>query len=413
MWFFYKLAVVLYQILEPVLSLFSKKTKLRRGETERQNEALKSFSSGEKPVVWMHCASLGEFEQGRTVLEKIKEKYPDSRIVLSFFSPSGYDRMKEYEMADLVLYLPIDLPSKVRRFIARINPSLVLWVKYEFWWNALNILKQKNIPVLLISAVFRKGRYPLNFLGTAFLPILKGFDRIFVQDTDSMKILQTKGINHVEIIGDTRVDRVLKIAQEVHTLPRELLSFAENYKILICGSTWPEDERILHNLIKYELPTHWKVIIAPHNVHTSRIRQLQKTFPKSALWSDGDYCARRILIVDNIGWLSRLYRLGAVAYIGGGFKTGLHNILEPAAFGLPIVFGNKYKKFREAVDLVKAGGAFSVNSVSSFHTIMEALFDDNFRMQTSQKVLDYIQHQSGATSKLMSYIARHKFLNGG
>ncbi len=413
MWGLYKLGIFLYQLVEPVISLFSKKIKQRRVQLNIQDSALKRFSPGEKPVVLMHCASLGEFEQGRPVFEKIKQQYPHISTVLSFFSPSGYEKMKEYEMADLVVYLPMDVPSKVSTFIRQIRPTLVLWIKYEFWWNALSILHDKGVPVLLVSSLFRKGHYPVNIWGKAFMPVLRRFDRIFVQDQLSQKSLQSYGLTNAEVIGDTRVDRVLTIFRDELALPDEILAFAEGYKVFICGSTWPEDERVIHNLIRYEMPTNWKVILAPHDTSPVRIRQLKRAFPKSALWSEGDYCARRILIVDNIGWLSRLYRLGAVAYVGGGFMTGLHNILEPAAFGLPIVFGMKYKKFREAVDLIEARGAFSIDSISSFHTIMEALFDDAFRMETSQHVLDYIQQQVGATDKVMAYIKKKKYFEVG
>ncbi len=406
MWWVYKIGIGIYRVLEPVLSLISKKAKERVKGIEHQHLVLERFHSEDHPVVWMHCASLGEFEQGRPVLEGIKAAYPGVKLVLSFFSPSGYRRMKGYEMADLVVYLPIDSPKKVNVFIEQISPSLVIWVKYEFWWNVLQVLQRKGIPSLLISAVFRKKKYPMSVMGRAFLPVLDGFDRVFVQDKESAMVLKQHGIKKVDIIGDTRVDRVLSLAQRANDLPLEVMEFVSGYKVLICGSTWPEDERVLYNLLRYEMPTDWKVILAPHEVSPARIRKIKKMFPKSGIWSEGDYCARRMLIVDNVGWLSRLYRLGAIAYVGGGFKTGLHSILEPAAYGLPIVFGMKYKKFKEAVELKECGGAFSVDSVSALHRIMEALLDESFRISASQQVLDYIQQQSGATGKVLSFIHR-------
>ena len=294
--------------------------------------------------IWIHCSSLGEFEQGRPLIEKLKQVYPNYKIVLTFFSPSGYEIQKNYPLADLVMYMPMDSPTHAKKFIEAIQPALAVFVKYEFWYYYLNQLHLQQIPTIIISAAFRENQLFFKWYGTFFRKMLHCFNYIFVQNEHSKKLLATIGItNNVIISGDTRYDRVAEIAQKT-----KRFDIVENFKgngnIFIAGSTWQDDEALLSRFFTH-LPTNWKLIIAPHEIHKAHIDEIQKLFGNNSVLFSEIKCGikaneQRVLIIDNIGMLSSLYAYGDMAFVGGGFqKSGIHNILEPAIYGLPICFG--------------------------------------------------------------------------
>ena len=365
----------------------------------------KQYNSHTK-TIWMHCASLGEFEQGRPVLESFGRQ--DVRTILTFFSPSGYEIRKNSDVADFIFYLPLDTPTNAKRFTEMIKPDLVFFVKYDFWGNYLSVLKQKNIPVFLIAAQFRKEQFS-SFYGIYLKKILLCFTHFFAQTVETADILKSQGFNNVTVTGDTRVDRVLNIKSENVSLPA-IEKFVQGKKTFIAGSTWKADEEIIFSLISEKIFQDWQFIIVPHDVSSQRILSLQTLFGTSAiLYSDfekytGTEKIPRILIIDRIGLLSKTYRYGTVAYIGGGFGRGIHNILEPAVFGLPIIFGEKYQKFPEAVALVQNGGAFSVLDAEALKIYLTQLTDKAFYEKASKIILKFIEDNKGATELIQLQI---------
>ncbi len=350
-------------------------------------------------TIWMHCASLGEFEQGRPVLESFKNK--NARTVLTFFSPSGYEICKGSDVADFIFYLPLDTFSNAKIFLELIKPDLVFFVKYDFWGNYLSILKQKNIAVFLIAAQFRSEQFSLFYV-VYLKKILPCFTHFFAQTLDTANILKSQGFNNVTLTGDTRVDRVLKIKSENNSVPL-IKKFAQGKKVFIAGSTWKPDEEIIFPLISENIFQDWQFIIVPHDVSLYRIKSLQTLFGASAmLYSAFEKMSEteiipRILIIDRIGLLSKAYRYGHVAYIGGGFGRGIHNTLEPAVFGLPIIFGKKYQKFPEAVTLVQTGGAFSIPDFDALKFCLAKLIDKDTYEKARAALLKFIEANKGAT----------------
>lgn len=382
----------------------NEKPETRKEKREARNE--QPPTTNHKPTIWIHAASLGEFEQGRPVIEKLKEKFPDYKILLTFFSPSGYEIRKNYELADSIFYLPADSKKNAERFIEIVRPVLVIFVKYEFWYHYLNTLQTKGIPTLLVSALFRPGQLFFQWYGGLFKRILAGFDHIFVQNETSFQLLKSHGFDRITLAGDTRVDRVAAIAAQSKSF--EIIEkFAGENDILVCGSTWPPDEAILAEFIKKN--DHWKFIIAPHEIKESNIQRLQTLLPENTIrYSKADEKSvlnKKVLIIDNIGMLSSIYRYGKVAYIGGGFGKGIHNTLEPIAFGLPVIFGPKYKKFEEAVTLVEKGGSFAISNPADFYYIMNQLGKEDFYKKASQEAQNYILQNRGATEKILNYIS--------
>jgi len=362
--------------------------------------------------IWIHCASLGEFEQGRPVLEGIKARDPDTRILLTFFSPSGYEIRKDYPLADCVEYLPEDRPSSAAWFLDAVRPEMAIFVKYEFWYFFLRELRRRRIPTYLISAVFRSGqlffRPPFNRL---HLAMLRCFSVIFVQNEASRERLSGVGIHRVVVAGDTRMDRVVEIARKGAPLPA-VSAFCGSDKVLVAGSTWAKDVELLLRWWGSKKPEDWKLIIAPHNIQPADIQFItQKTTLPYALYSDWEKApagAPRLLIIDNIGMLSRLYRYGDLAYIGGGFGAGIHNILEPAAFGLPVVFGPKYQKFEEARSLVRLGGAFPVKNFAELNHALTNLLDETTRQRATSVIRRYVHENKGATERILAGIFAEK-----
>ena len=403
--FIYNLSAHLAFSFLKVYALFNAKMKLfvkGRKETFQKLSKLKK----EDKVIWFHVASLGEFEQARPIIEEIKKKYLKHKILVTFFSPSGYEIRKNYSLADVVCYLPFDTKSKVKRFVDLVNPEIAIIVKYEFWPNLLNQLKKKSIPTILVSGIFRESQFFFKSSGKWMRKSLSAFNHFFVQDESSKKLLESINFTNVSLSGDTRFDRVSKILEQDNSLPF-ISEFNNNQYTIVAGSTWQEDEELLVYYINQS--SNEKFIIAPHNINAKSIQKLKKSITKeTVLFSQKegknltDY---NVFILDTIGLLTKVYSYADVAYVGGGFKTGLHNILEPATFGIPIIIGPEFKKFNEAVDLVNLKGCLSVNNQSTFSNTFNKLKTDvNLRKETG-KINDlYITNKTGATAQIIKYI---------
>jgi 3-deoxy-D-manno-octulosonic-acid transferase len=434
----YNLAIQLYALGIRFAAIFNPKAKQwlegRKDLFQHIQNTYKKTPNGK--THWIHVASLGEFEQGRPLIEQLKKKYPDCQIVLTFFSPSGYEMRKNYPLADAVYYLPLDTANNAKRFIELIKPDSAIFVKYEFWHYYLSELKKKQIPTLLISATFRPNQLFFNkLIGNFHRKMLACFTHIFLQDQASAKLLETINISNYTVAGDTRVDRVLDIANpENNPLPnatngnkgvvidKDLLQkFSANHNVLICGSTWFEDEKIIchyinqHQTSNSNTPSDLqptllinKYIIAPHEIHEDHLAKLENLIDKKYMrYSFATQLDKpeiedvQVLIIDNIGLLSTLYSFGKIAYIGGGFGKGIHNTLEPAAFGLPILFGPNYKKFIEAIDLIKTQGAYTIQNQKQFDEKMTHLSNNENYLHASQHVNTYMQQNKGATNKII------------
>jgi len=377
---------------------------------EHWQQKLNALKPNEKRI-WIHCSSLGEFEQGRPVIELIKKNYPQYKIVLTFFSPSGYEACKNYQHADYIYYLPMDGKETARRFVTAVDPSLVLFVKYEFWYYYLAQLKAQNIPTFLISAAFREGQSFFKWYGSLFREMLQCFTYLFVQDWKSKTLLQTIGLtNNVIVAGDTRYDRVSAIAEHLKEIP-EAANFKNGCHVLIAGSTWPEDEQVIYQCLPC-LPETWKLILAPHEIHEEHIQKIEERFGEmscrfSTFNDDPGNKYKKVLIIDNIGMLSSLYAYGSVAFVGGGFqKGGIHNILEPAVFGLPILFGPNYQKFVEAVKLVSLEFAFPVKDVDDCACVLNKfVLERDYRLKMHKDIKSFMQQSIGATKIIEGYIA--------
>ena len=405
--FFYNLAIYFYYFGIFIYSFFNVKAKKwwngRKGLLQKCENL---FTKNEK-IAWFHAASLGEFEQGRTVIKKFKIQHPDFKILLTFFSPSGYEVRKDYADADYVLYLPIDTPYNAKKFVEIINPTIVFFIKYEFWFNYLKILHDKQIPIYLISGIFRPQQHFFKFYGSWFRKQLKHFTYFFVQHETSKQLLQSIGIKNVTISGDTRFDRVSEIANTKKTFPI-IEKFKSVYQILLVGSSWEADEEILIDFMKLETKN-LLYIIAPHEIGKERIQKLQAKLPlPSVLFSEAteeNVNDAKVLIINNIGILSHLYQYASIAMIGGGFGKGIHNILEAACFGNPILFGPNYHKFSEAVQLISLGGAFEFVDLKDFNKKIHLLLDNPIFFEQTKKICsDYVNTNKGATEIIFQHI---------
>lgn len=402
--FLYNIGILLYGLIIRMVAPFNPKAKQfvegRKHIFKRINERI---SKADKHI-WFHFASLGEFEQGRPVLEKIKAAYPGKKIVVTFFSPSGYEIRKNYALATGVFYLPLDTRSNAKKFIQAINPELAIFTKYEFWHHYFEELAANRIPLFLISGIFRPDQIFFKFYGGFNRNILKHIDWYFVQNQESVDLLKSLDITRVSIAGDTRFDRVAENAANPAALPL-VQSFAEGHNVFIAGSTWPADENMIKAL-DAEIPD-WKIILAPHEIAADHIKQIENIFPTairhSNLNSDNARAAR-ILLIDNIGMLSSLYQYARLAYIGGGFGIGIHNTLEAAAFGLPVIFGPNYRKFQEAHDLLKLGAAKSVEDEQSLFTAFQLLKNNQ---KAAQLAKEYVAQQKGATASIYEKIREY------
>lgn len=408
----YSLIIRIYTGLIRLAALFNPKA----GKWVQGRKGLrKQISSIRRPkgkLVWFHCASLGEFEQGRPVIEQLKQQWPDSSILLTFFSPSGYEVRKHYDHADYVFYLPADTRSNARFFVRHFLPDAAVFVKYEFWKNYIEMLHLEGIPLFSIAAVFRKNQIFFKPWGKAYRNLLHRFTHIFTQNQESVALLKKHGILHCSVSGDTRFDRVQEIAARVKAIP-EIETFKGNFPLLVAGSTWPEDEQLLVE-VAAQYREKLKLVVAPHEIGEKHLRNLEKQLENLATLRFSQ--AKKhglngpdVLIIDNIGMLSSIYAYADFAYVGGGFKTGLHNILEPATFGIPVIFGPFYEKFTEAVNLVSKGGAFSISSGEALQEhVASFLHESALRKRTGAICSHYVQSRTGATEiiikALMPYL---------
>ncbi|MFN8256637.1 MAG: glycosyltransferase N-terminal domain-containing protein [Bacteroidales bacterium] len=374
----------------------------------------KSIESQLKPNekrILIHAASLGEFEQGRPVIEEIKRVAPEYKIVLTFFSPSGFEIRKNYEFADYVFYLPLDTWKNANKFIGLIQPETAIFVKYEFWNNILTALKSKKIPTYLISAIFRKNQLFFKWYGGWFRKMLDYFEWFFVQNNESVELLKSTGFENVTLSGDTRFDRVFEIAQKVKSIPI-VEKFKDGKFTIIVGSSWKADEEILFEYINRK-NSDVKWILAPHEIHKQNIerivKNLEKPFVCFSQANETEANAKEILVIDNIGMLSSIYQYGNIAYIGGGFGSGIHNILEAATFGMPVIFGPNYVKFQEAIDLIDKGGAFTVNNEKTLNSILDQLVNNKeFCTDKGAICRKYVDDNRGATLKIIKSVFKER-----
>jgi 3-deoxy-D-manno-octulosonic-acid transferase len=406
--FFYYLSIFFYSGFIKLASLFNEKA--RKWVTGRKNwqKILAQSIQKDAQNVWFHASSLGEFEQGRPVIEAFREKYPQYKIVLTFFSPSGYEVRKNYSGVDHIFYLPADTPFNAKKFIEIINPALVFIIKYEFWFNYIHQLYLKKIPVYFFSVKFRPGQHFFKWYGGWFRKKLKEIDWIFVQDEASENLLRSIHCETCSISGDTRFDRVLSVAQHKKNFPL-IEQFAENADVMVAGSTWPPDEEFIAGIIN-KFSSRLKFIIAPHEIHPERINELQQKIKSTSVkFSEAekqDMKSANVLFIDSIGILLHLYQYARFAYIGGGFGKNIHNILEAATFGVPVIFGPNYHKFQEAIDLIKLGGAFPVHNYKDLESIIVKLIDDKaYQEKCSGICRNFVIQNAGATAVIMEKIA--------
>lgn len=405
----YSIVIFCYKLLTQFASLFNKKAKQRIDGLRNNKLVIAKIIEQKKraqnwQLVWFHAASLGEFEQARPVLEQFKKMYPDYKILVTFFSPSGFEVRENYPLADFVLYLPFDLTTDAEEFIESISPTIVFWVKYEYWRNFLKTLSKKSIPVYLFSAIFRKNQPFFQWYGNFFTQPLRCFTHLFVQDDPSKELLNSITVNNVSVAGDTRFDRVadtLKNVRKIDIVQR----FKSNRTLLVVGSAWEEDVACI-NSFPFGQKTGMRVIIAPHEMHEEQIERWKKQLNGirySEVYDETNFESLDALIIDNVGLLSSIYQYADFAFIGGGFGKGLHNILEAATFGMPIFFGNKnYQKFKEATDLVSLGGAFAVSDEKEFVAEFEKQLLHN--EAATQITFDYVQQKTGATDIILRRI---------
>lgn len=414
--------VVIYFVLWgiAIASLFNEKVrKMWRGEREAF-KILKQKVNPNAKYIWFHAASLGEFEQGRPLMERIRKDYPQYKILLTFYSPSGYEVRKNYEGADIICYMPVDTRLNAIRFLRLVRPVMAFFIKYEFWSNFLHILKHRNIPTYSVSSIFREDQVFFKWYGRNYAGVLKCFTRFFVQNEESKRLLEGIGITAVDVVGDTRFDRVLQIKEAAKQLPiceafRTGVASSQSadvphhdFKVFVAGSSWPPDENIF--IPFFNEHKDWRLLIAPHVIaeeHLKLILSLIKgkkvvrytqTTPEEAAEAD-------VLIIDCFGLLSSMYNYGDVAYIGGGFGVGIHNTLEAAVWNMPVIFGPNNKKFQEAQGLLKSGGGFEINTYEDFSGLMSSLMnDETFLKQAGDKAGAFVAHLAGATDKVLASV---------
>ena len=431
----YSLFIRLYALGIRIASLWNPKAKeWINGRKNLFNDLKTKISPGDK-IVWVHCASAGEFEQGKPVIEKLKKTYPSHKILVSFFSPSGYGAAKKYQHADAITYLPLDTKKNAKRFVELIKPDLVVFVKYEYWHHHLSAVAFHHIPLIMVSAIFRKDQLFFKWYGKFYKQILFLFRQIFVQDEASLHLLKQHNIQHCSLSGDTRFDRVKKIAGNFSEVPL-LNEFIGENQVIVAGSTWEGDEEILASYMKDHRV---KIVIAPHEITKDHILRLQKSFPDcvryselkelfshaevqtTSIWNSINEQQEKdlqkqlnnakTLIIDGMGMLSRLYHYATITYVGGGFKTGIHNTLEAVVYGKPVLFGPKYQKFKEARDLIAKGAAFSVSNAGELKTKMDHLLNDPEQLsKAGNAAKNYVEDNVGATQKIVQYIHENRLL---
>lgn len=411
--FIYNIGIRLYWTSAWIISLWNQKAKLWLRGRKGWYGKMRAVIGKSDRVIWFHCASLGEFEQGRPVIEAIRNRFPGHRIVLTFFSPSGYEKRKNYKAADHVMYLPLDTARNARLLVNYLFPEIVIFIKYEFWYHFLNHLKNQGIPLFLVSGVFRPDQLFFKWYGKWYRKFLDCFTHIFVQQDNSSLLLRQFGLTRVTVAGDTRFDRVRAVA-ETEYKNSYLENFSGGSRVILAGSTWEKDEEIIYQAYR-ELTEDIRWIIAPHELSRTHIERLSKWFPSSVLFTELEHeipVGTRVVIIDSIGQLSYLYRYGALAYIGGGFGKGIHNILEAATYGLPVIFGPAYTKFSEAVDLAAMGGAFPVQDERELLFTIHQQFENPELLKTSSQIAaNYVKDKLGATSKILEEVCKKTGVN--
>ncbi|WP_449038604.1 3-deoxy-D-manno-octulosonic acid transferase [Parabacteroides goldsteinii] len=409
----YSLAIHFYAFIIALISPFHKKARIMCLGQWKTNSILREKIDRNAKYIWFHASSLGEFEQGRPMMEKIKAEHPEYKILLTFFSPSGYEVRKNYNGADVICYLPFDTPYRVKKFLNLANPSIAVFIKYEFWGNYLQELKHRNIPVYIISSIFRRDQLFFQWFGYPYRKMLYCFTHLFVQDDRSAALLKEFGITNVTVTGDTRFDRVLDVRNQARELSPVEHFVCEGGKekrlTLVAGSSWPQDEEIL--ILYFNEHPEMKLIIAPHEIHREHLMYIESLLKRPSVrlsdvfhdqsLAEGKDC----LIVDSFGLLSSIYRYGTIAYIGGGFGAGIHNTLEAAVYGIPVLFGPKYHKFKEAKDLIKVGGGFSVSDKQSFCEKMDELLTYHEVLEAAgESAGQFVNGNAGATDKILRII---------
>ena len=402
----YNLAMYILELGLKLAALFSDKpAKMVKGHRE-VFDLLKSKIDRNARYIWFHAASLGEFEQGRPLIERIRKEYPQYKILQTFFSPSGYEVRKNYAGADIVCYLPIDTPSNVKKFVDLVNPCMVFFVKYEFWQNYLNTLYKKGIPVYSVSSIFRPGQIFFRWYGKSYQRVLKTFAHLFVQNEESKTLLAGIGVNHTTVVGDTRFDRVLDICAAAKQLPL-VQKFKGDALTFVAGSSWGPDEDIF--IPYFNAHPEMKLVIAPHVVSDGHLKEIESKLQRSCIRytqaTEENVGQADCLIIDCYGLLSSIYRYGEISYIGGGFGVGIHNVLEAAVYGIPVIFGPNNKKFREAQHLLANKGGFEIHGSEDFEQLMNKFLNDEAYLGLSGKAAgDYVKGNAGAMELIMNQV---------
>ena len=409
---FYTIGVWFYTLGVRVAALFGHRNARLMVDGWKQWPSTVAKLSHDRPVAWFHAASLGEFEQARPVLEEYRRRHLDHQVLVTFFSPSGYEIRKNYAQADAVCYLPMDTPRNVRRFLDAVHPEKVFFVKYEFWYNFLNTLRNRGAETYIFSAIFRPKQYFFRWYGSWFRKQLRQcFAHLFVQNEESLQLLKSHGINHCSIAGDTRYDRVNQIVQSAER-DAVVEKFLDGYdgKVLVAGSTWPPDEQLLTRLHGSKEWFPERIVIAPHQIHEEHLQAIEKLFPDSVRYSSFKQSSNQaieqsqVLLIDNIGILSKLYRYADVAYIGGGFGVGIHNILEAVAYGKPVVFGPNWHKFQEAHDIIELGGGMTVDEHPDVSLLRKWFTDEEVYRAASDACLQLMRRNLGSTDIILNTI---------
>ncbi|MGZ3922458.1 MAG: 3-deoxy-D-manno-octulosonic acid transferase [Flavisolibacter sp.] len=430
----YNLFVRLYTLAIRVASLWDPKAKEWINGRKTLFEDLQQKINPVDKIVWFHCASAGEFEQGKPVIESLKAKYPSHKVLVSFFSPSGVNAARAYTNVDIITYLPVDTRKNARRFVELVKPELVIFIKYEYWYHHLSAVAFHHVPLLIVSAIFRKDQLFFRSYGRFYKQMLFLFRQIFVQDADSLGLLKSNNVTHSSLSGDTRFDRVKKIAGSFSEVPF-LKEFIGESITIVAGSTWPQDEEILSSYLNVA-PV--KIVIAPHEITKEHLQGLQSLFPGSVRYSELERLLNqqvtgtsiwnsineqqqrdieqrlntaKTLIVDRMGLLSKLYHYATITYVGGGFKNGIHNTLEAVVYGKPVLFGPKYQKFKEARDLIEKGAAFSIDTEEQLKQKTDHLLNNPSELlKAGNAAKAYVEENTGATARVLQYIQENRLL---
>jgi 3-deoxy-D-manno-octulosonic-acid transferase len=417
--FFYHIFLLIFRAGVNIAALQNQKAKLwlqgrRNWQENLKRNIQENFSAG-KPTVWMHCASLGEFEQGRPLFEQLKEQSSDTNFLVTFFSPSGYEVCKNYSGANVVCYLPIDSAANAKAFVQLVQPTLVLWIKYEYWFYYLNEIKTQHIPLLLISGIFRPGQPFFKWYGKLHRKMLQCFTHLFVQNETSESLATTiVEKQSITVSGDTRFDRVITVAEKFEPILLIEGWLTNAKQVMVCGSTWDEDEEELSHYIRQHAEI--KFIIAPHNINKEHISDILKLLPDAILYTQliqqKEVANSHVLIVDTIGILSRLYKYAHITFVGGGFGSdGVHNVLEAAVYGKPVVHGPEFEKYAEATGLVEAGGAFEVEDALHLEKLLDKLFTkEEFYNNAAAMAKAYVYKHKGASNSIIQFIQENRLL---